>query len=186
MAHYASEQRARHADHLHARRGGRDRRRRISRTWPRPRGRLGPHRIEELAAACEALGVTDHRFLGGPGRWRDSGMMGTPTNDDPASFWQADLDEAARDLVAIIREVRPQVVITYDENGGYGHPDHIRAHQVAVAAFDAAGDAELRAGARRALGSRRSSTTRRFRVAAVHRRHAGAEGSRRRDAVRGR
>jgi N-acetyl-1-D-myo-inositol-2-amino-2-deoxy-alpha-D-glucopyranoside deacetylase len=101
---------------------------------------LGWHRIEELAAACEALGVKDHRFLGGPGRWRDSGMMGEPTNDNPASFWQADLTEAARDLVAIMRETRPQVVITYDENGGYGHPDHIQAHNVTVAAFDLSGD----------------------------------------------
>ena len=103
---------------------------------------LGWHRIEELAAACEALGVKDHRFLGGPGRWRDSGMMGEPTNDNPASFWRADLTEAARDLVAIMRETRPQVVITYDENGGYGHPDHIQAHNVTVAAFDLSGDAD--------------------------------------------
>lgn len=101
---------------------------------------LGPHRIGELAAACEALGVTDHRFLGGPGRWRDSGMMGTPQNDNPGSLWRADLDEAVLELVRIIREVRPQVVITYDENGGYGHPDHIRAHQITVGAFEAAGD----------------------------------------------
>src|SRR5689334_6314964 len=103
-------------------------------------GSLGQYRIEELAAACEALGVTDHRFLGGPGRWRDSGMMGTPQNDDPRSLWQADLDDAVLEMVRIIREVRPQVVITYDENGGYGHPDHIRAHQVAVGGFEAAGD----------------------------------------------
>jgi N-acetyl-1-D-myo-inositol-2-amino-2-deoxy-alpha-D-glucopyranoside deacetylase len=101
---------------------------------------LGQHRIGELAAACEALGVRDHRFLGGPGRWRDSGMMGTPQNDRPDVFWQADLDEATRALVAIVREVRPQVVVTYDENGGYGHPDHIQAHRVAVAAFDRAAD----------------------------------------------
>ncbi len=101
---------------------------------------LGQHRIGELAAAMEALRVTDHRFLGGPGRWRDSGMMGTPQNDRPDCFWQADLDEAVRELVAIMREVRPQVVVTYDSNGGYGHPDHIQAHRVAVAAFDAAGD----------------------------------------------
>ena len=80
----------------------------------------------------EALGVTDHRFLGGPGRFRDSGMMGLPTNDRPDTFWQADLDEAAGLLVDVIREVRPQVVVTYDENGGYGHPDHIQAHRVAM------------------------------------------------------
>ena len=102
--------------------------------------RLGEHRISELSAACAAMGVTDHRFLGGPGRWRDSGMMGTPQNDRPDCFWQAPFDEAVADLVAVIREVRPQVVITYDENGGYGHPDHIQAHRVTVAAFERAGD----------------------------------------------
>jgi N-acetyl-1-D-myo-inositol-2-amino-2-deoxy-alpha-D-glucopyranoside deacetylase len=102
--------------------------------------RLGQHRITELATAMEALGVRDHRLLGGPGRWRDSGMMGLPTNDRPDCFWQADLDEATRELVAVMREVRPQVVVTYDENGGYGHPDHIQAHRVTVAAFDASGD----------------------------------------------
>jgi len=100
---------------------------------------LGQHRIGELAAACEALGVRDHRFLGGPGRWRDSGMMGTPQNERPDAFWNADLDQATGLLVEIMRETRPQVVITYDANGGYGHPDHIRAHDVAVAAFEAAG-----------------------------------------------
>ena len=101
---------------------------------------LGPYRITELEAAMRALGVTDHRFLGGPGRWRDSGMMGTPQNDDPRSFWRADFDEAVEELVRVIREVRPQVVVTYDDNGGYGHPDHIQAHRVTVAAFEAAGD----------------------------------------------
>ena len=101
---------------------------------------LGVHRIEELAAAMEALGVTDHRFLGGPGRWRDSGMMGTPTNDRPDCFWRADVDEAVGDLVAVIREVRPQVVVSYDDNGGYGHPDHIQAHRITVAAVEAAAD----------------------------------------------
>ena len=101
---------------------------------------LGEHRISELDEACRILGVTDHRFLGGAGRWRDSGMMGEPTNDVPHCFWQADLDIAAGELVRILREVRPQVVVTYDENGAYGHPDHIQAHRVAVAAFDAAGD----------------------------------------------
>jgi N-acetyl-1-D-myo-inositol-2-amino-2-deoxy-alpha-D-glucopyranoside deacetylase len=103
-------------------------------------GGLGEHRIGELADAMAVLGVADHRFLGGPGRWRDSGMMGTPPNDRPDAFWQADLDEAVGDLVQVIREVRPQVVISYDDNGGYGHPDHIQAHRVAIAGFDAAGD----------------------------------------------
>jgi len=97
---------------------------------------LGGYRISELAAACAALGVTDHRFLGGAGRYRDSGMMGTPANNHPRAFWQADLDTAAAYLVDIIRDVRPQVVITYDENGGYGHPDHIQAHRVTVRAVD--------------------------------------------------
>lgn len=102
--------------------------------------RLGDHRVTELADAMNALGVTDHRFLGGPGRWRDSGMMGVPSNDRPDAFWQADVDEAVGELVCVIREVRPQVIITYDENGAYGHPDHIQAHRVTVAAFDAAAD----------------------------------------------
>src|SRR5215470_15711626 len=83
-------------------------------------GGLGQFRIGELAAACRALGVTDHRFLGGAGRWRDSGMMGTPSNDWPGSFWQADVDEAARELLAMIDEVRPQVMVSYDANGFYG------------------------------------------------------------------
>ena len=101
-------------------------------------GDLGRHRIAELAAACSALGVTDHRFLGGAGRWRDSGMMGTPSNDWPGSFWGADLDESARALLAVITEVRPQVLVTYDDNGFYGHPDHIQAHRVAWRAFEMA------------------------------------------------
>lgn len=103
--------------------------------------RLGERRITELAEACRLLGVDDHRFLGGQGRFRDSGMMGVPANDNPASFWQANLDDAVGPLVAVIREVRPHVVVTYDDNGGYGHPDHIQAHRVTVAAYDAAGDA---------------------------------------------
>jgi N-acetyl-1-D-myo-inositol-2-amino-2-deoxy-alpha-D-glucopyranoside deacetylase len=101
---------------------------------------LGGYRISELSAAMAALGVTDWRFLGGPGRYRDSGMMGTPANDDPRAFWQADLDEAVAHAVAVVREVRPQVVVTYDEYGGYGHPDHIQAHRVAMGAVEAAAD----------------------------------------------
>ncbi|MEU8383262.1 N-acetyl-1-D-myo-inositol-2-amino-2-deoxy-alpha-D-glucopyranoside deacetylase [Streptosporangium sp. NPDC048865] len=101
---------------------------------------LGKHRVGELAAACAALGVTDHRFLGGPGRWRDSGMMGVASNHRADAFWQADLDEAAGELVRIIREVRPQVLVTYDENGFYGHPDHIQAHRVAWRAVELAAD----------------------------------------------
>jgi N-acetyl-1-D-myo-inositol-2-amino-2-deoxy-alpha-D-glucopyranoside deacetylase len=97
--------------------------------------RLGAYRITELAAACAALGLADQRFLGGPGRWRDSGMMGLESNDDPRCFWQADVAQAAAELARTIRTVRPQVLVTYDENGFYGHPDHIQAHRVARAAI---------------------------------------------------
>jgi N-acetyl-1-D-myo-inositol-2-amino-2-deoxy-alpha-D-glucopyranoside deacetylase len=105
---------------------------------------LGAHRVGELAAAMRHLGVTDHRFLGGPGRYRDSGMMGLAQNDRPACFWQAPLDEAAASLVAVLREVRPQVVVTYDPDGGYGHPDHIQAHRVAMRAVEQAADSGYR------------------------------------------
>ncbi|HQR79062.1 MAG TPA: N-acetyl-1-D-myo-inositol-2-amino-2-deoxy-alpha-D-glucopyranoside deacetylase [Actinomycetota bacterium] len=91
---------------------------------------LGEHRHQELAAAMEVLGVTDWRLLGGPHKYRDSGMMGTAANDRPDCFWRADLLAAASDLVAIIREIQPQVAVTYDDFGGYGHPDHIQAHRV--------------------------------------------------------
>lgn len=94
--------------------------------------RLGEHRMQELGAAMKALGVEDWRLLGGPGKYRDSGMIGTASNENPGSFWQADLLDASVDLVAIIREIRPQVVITYDDFGGYGHPDHIQAHRVTM------------------------------------------------------
>ena len=100
---------------------------------------LGAHRASELAAAMKVLGVTDHRFLGGPGRYRDSGMEWDATGHaKPRStvredtFWSADLTEAATLLVEVIREVRPQVLVTYDEFGNYGHPDHIQAHRVAM------------------------------------------------------
>ncbi|MEU4682190.1 N-acetyl-1-D-myo-inositol-2-amino-2-deoxy-alpha-D-glucopyranoside deacetylase [Streptomyces xinghaiensis] len=95
---------------------------------------LGPHRAGELAAAMAELGVTDHRFLGGRGRYRDSGMMGLPQNRRPRAFWRADTDEAAAHLVEVMREIRPQVLVTYDPDGGYGHPDHIQAHRVAMRA----------------------------------------------------
>ncbi|MGW2249042.1 N-acetyl-1-D-myo-inositol-2-amino-2-deoxy-alpha-D-glucopyranoside deacetylase [Kitasatospora sp. NPDC001660] len=105
---------------------------------------LGAYRIGELSEAMSALGVTDFRFLGGPGRYRDSGMMGVPDNDAPGCFWRADVDEAAGHLVPVVREVRPQVLVTYDENGGYGHPDHIQAHRVAMRAYDLAADPAYR------------------------------------------
>jgi len=112
--------------------------------------RLGEYRAGELAAACAALGVTDHRFLGGPGRWRDSGMMGLPSNQLPGCFWRADAGEAAAELAAVIREVGPQVVITYDAHGFYGHPDHIQAHRVTRRAVRAAADPGEAAAAGRA------------------------------------
>ncbi len=102
---------------------------------------LGGYRITELAGAMRALGVADHRFLGGAGRYRDSGMMGTPANDHPRAFWNVDVDAAAALLVDVLREVRPQVLVTYDPNGFYGHPDHIQAHRVAMRAAELAGEA---------------------------------------------
>ncbi|WP_329014638.1 MULTISPECIES: N-acetyl-1-D-myo-inositol-2-amino-2-deoxy-alpha-D-glucopyranoside deacetylase [unclassified Streptomyces] len=99
---------------------------------------LGAYRRGELDAALGELGVTDVRLLGGAGRYGDSGMMGLPDNEDPACFWQADLDEAAGHLVDVMLEVRPQVVVAYDDNGGYGHPDHIQAHRVAMRAVELA------------------------------------------------
>jgi len=105
---------------------------------------LGTHRIDELAAAMKALGVTDHRFLGGAGTYRDSGMVGTAPNERPDNFHNADLLAAASHAVAVIREVRPQVLITYDDFGGYGHPDHIAAHRVAMYAAVLASAASFR------------------------------------------
>ncbi|MFJ8030552.1 N-acetyl-1-D-myo-inositol-2-amino-2-deoxy-alpha-D-glucopyranoside deacetylase [Streptomyces sp. NPDC096032] len=101
---------------------------------------LGAHRRGELAAALRALGVEDGRLLGGAGRYGDSGMMGIPDNEDPGCFWQAGVDEAAGRLAEVILEVRPQVVVTYDDQGGYGHPDHIQAHRVAMRAVDLAAE----------------------------------------------
>jgi N-acetyl-1-D-myo-inositol-2-amino-2-deoxy-alpha-D-glucopyranoside deacetylase len=100
---------------------------------------LGLHRINELAAAMKELGVTDHRFLGAPGKYRDTGMIydengnaAVPPQTRADSFWQADLLAAANDLVPVIREIRPQVLVTYDQYGNYGHPDHVQAHRVAT------------------------------------------------------
>jgi N-acetyl-1-D-myo-inositol-2-amino-2-deoxy-alpha-D-glucopyranoside deacetylase len=98
--------------------------------------RLGEIRADELARAMGILGVTEWENLG----YRDSGMMGTAGNHDPRAFWQADVDEAVGRLVWLIRRYRPDVVTTYNSFGGYGHPDHIRTHDVAVGAFERAGD----------------------------------------------
>jgi LmbE family N-acetylglucosaminyl deacetylase len=98
--------------------------------------RLGEIRAGELERAMGILGITEWENLG----YRDSDMMGRVGNQDPRSFWQADLDEAARRLVWMIRRYQPDVVTTYNEFGGYGHPDHIRVHDVTVRAFPRAGD----------------------------------------------
>jgi N-acetyl-1-D-myo-inositol-2-amino-2-deoxy-alpha-D-glucopyranoside deacetylase len=102
--------------------------------------RLAERREVELKGAMSALGLSDHRLLGGAGRHRDSGMMDSASNTRPGCFWRADVHEAARHLVEIIREVRPQVMVTYNPDGGYGHPDHIQAHRVAMRAAELAGD----------------------------------------------
>jgi mycothiol conjugate amidase Mca len=98
--------------------------------------RLGEIRQLELKRALAHLGPIEHHYLG----YRDSGMMGTPPNDDPRAFWQADTDEAIGRLVRFVREDRPHVLVGYNDFGGYGHPDHIRAALVAKGAFARAGD----------------------------------------------
>jgi len=95
---------------------------------------LGGYRIGELRGACAALGVSDHRWLGGPGRWRDSGMAGVAANAHPRAFAGGSVNDQTAALRAVLDDVRPQVVITYGPDGGYGHPDHIRAHDVTMAA----------------------------------------------------
>ena len=104
---------------------------------------LGGYRIGELANACSALGVADHRFLGGTGRWRDSGMVlaghgvraATPARLHPRALASREAFADQVDaLTAVLEEVAPQVVVTYAADGGYGHPDHVRTHEIAVAA----------------------------------------------------
>ncbi|HKV22075.1 MAG TPA: N-acetyl-1-D-myo-inositol-2-amino-2-deoxy-alpha-D-glucopyranoside deacetylase [Mycobacterium sp.] len=102
---------------------------------------LGGYRIGELTKALNALGVDEPNFLGGPGHWRDSGMAGTEPRHHPR-FADADMREAVGELVAIIRRLKPHVVVTYDPNGGYGHPDHIQAHRVTTEAVSAAADSD--------------------------------------------
>lgn len=99
--------------------------------------KLGEQRVGELADAMAVLGVTDFGFLGeGSVRYRDSGMMGTPPNERDDCFWKADLDSAASVLAKEMLAKKPDVLITYDEFGGYGHPDHIKAHQIAMRAAE--------------------------------------------------
>lgn len=104
---------------------------------------LGGYRAGELAAACAALGVRDHRYLGGIGRWRDSGMAlaghgvraALPERLHPRAFARpGTFDEQVDQLVAVLEDVRPQVVVSYAADGGYGHPDHVRAHEITAAA----------------------------------------------------
>ncbi|MEJ2867502.1 N-acetyl-1-D-myo-inositol-2-amino-2-deoxy-alpha-D-glucopyranoside deacetylase [Actinomycetospora sp. OC33-EN08] len=106
---------------------------------------LGPFREKELAAACSAVGVTDHRLLGGRGRWRDSGMVATgegiraaaPADLGPGAFAvRADVDLQVHQLVEVLAEAEPDVVVSYDASGGYGHPDHVRAHEITGGAVE--------------------------------------------------
>lgn len=101
--------------------------------------RLGEVRLGELHCATEVLGIERLEMLG----YRDSGMAGTESNQHPASFHMADMEEATGRLVRLVRKYRPQVLVSYDENGSYGHPDHIKAHHITKRAFDAAGDPAL-------------------------------------------
>ncbi len=103
------------------------------------RPRLAALRRTELERALELLGAGVPRLMG----YRDSGMLGTAGNDDPRSFWRAHFDDAVGRVVAQIREFRPNVLLTYDAFGGYGHPDHVQTHRVALAAMEAASVAVL-------------------------------------------
>ena len=95
--------------------------------------------MEETHAAAAVLGVSRVEFLG----YVDSGMVDTPANDDPACFWQADVEEAARRLADILVEEKADIVTAYDENGVYGHPDHIQVYRVGVRAAELAGTPKL-------------------------------------------
>jgi mycothiol conjugate amidase Mca len=101
------------------------------------RPRLAEVRTEELRCSVATLGIGQLHLLG----YRDSGMAGTPANAHPLAFNNVRVETATARLVALVRAERPQVMITYDERGGYGHPDHIMAHRIAVAAYEGAGDA---------------------------------------------
>jgi LmbE family N-acetylglucosaminyl deacetylase len=100
---------------------------------------LASRRAQELAAACEILGVARHLCLG----YGDSGMAGEPSNDAEGSFWRADVDEAAAALAAVLEEEQAEVLTAYDEHGGYGHPDHIQVHRVGLRAGEMAGTARV-------------------------------------------
>jgi LmbE family N-acetylglucosaminyl deacetylase len=97
--------------------------------------RLADRRVQELAEAAALLNVSRVEYLG----YIDSGMMGTPTNEAPDSFWQADIEVAAERLASVLKEEQAGVVVVYDDHGGYGHPDHIQVHRVGVRAAELAG-----------------------------------------------
>jgi len=92
-------------------------------------------RRQELEKSCAVLNVSQLELLG----YADSGMMGWATNDAPGAFWTTPVDEAAARLAELIRHYQPDVIVTYDENGFYGHPDHIQAHRITMAAVDSTG-----------------------------------------------
>jgi LmbE family N-acetylglucosaminyl deacetylase len=100
---------------------------------------VAERRNAELAASCTVLGVARQVFLG----YHDSGMAGEPTNDRPGSFAAADVDEAAAGLASILTEESADVLVAYDEHGGYGHPDHIQVHRVGMRAAELAGTAAV-------------------------------------------
>ncbi len=100
---------------------------------------LGRVREDELRCAADKIGITNLYFLD----YRDSGMMGTVENNDPRALWQANVLEVTEKVVRLVRRHKPQVMLTFDPGGGYGHPDHIRAHQAAMMAYYVAGDARI-------------------------------------------
>ncbi|HET7488941.1 MAG TPA: PIG-L family deacetylase [Acidimicrobiales bacterium] len=100
---------------------------------------LGDRRTKETLEAARILGVHRVEFLG----YRDSGMIGTTENEAPGCFWQADLDEAAGRLAAILGEEGAEVLTIYDDHGNYGHPDHIQVHRVGLRAAELAGTARV-------------------------------------------
>ncbi|MDQ1395697.1 MAG: hypothetical protein QOG64_956 [Acidimicrobiaceae bacterium] len=111
----------------------------VAEGYLKPGEELWQRRVEEVTESARILGCARHAFLG----YVDSGMMGTPENEAPESFWQADLDEAAERLAQILREEQTDVLVAYDENGNYGHPDHIQVHRVGVRAAELAGVAQV-------------------------------------------
>ena len=116
----------------HARRGGRGR----AGAAGRALHSIGELREHELCCAAEALGLRKVHFLG----YRDSGMPGTADNQNPQALVQAPVEKVAAQVAAYIRELQPQVVLTFDPVGGYMHPDHIAIHNATVLGFEMAGD----------------------------------------------